>query len=64
LITLEVFCVVTGQDRDQALMLIDFRPLRVGASRLSGPSFVLALAGIRRLVVQIKATEKDGLLSL
>jgi len=31
-------------------------------SPFSGPRFVLALAGIRRLVVRIKATEKEDLI--
>jgi len=33
-------------------------------SSFSGPCFVLARAGTRRLVVHVKAVEKDGLLSL
>ena len=31
---------------------------------ISGPRYLLALAGIRRRVVQIKATEKEDLLAI
>ena len=45
-----------------AAILAASTALRAGSNRpFSSPSFVLTLTGIRRLVVQIKAIDKDDL---